>query len=132
MSLRFRYQLHRTKQGVFPLGGRWVRPRPIIIVSLIGPARTVACEGLLDTGSDDAVFPDRIATRIGLDLTGAPAGEAEGMGGAIIPVRYALVRLRVTDGREFREWAAAVGFTPVPMSRALLGFAGFLQFFSSH
>ena len=40
--------------------------------------------------------------------------------------------LRLTDGREFREWPARVGFAPVPMTFALLGFAGFLQFFGAN
>jgi hypothetical protein len=39
------------------------------------------------------------------------------------------VTLRLTDGIEFREWPARVGFTQIPLRRALLGFAGVLQFF---
>ncbi len=39
---------------------------------------------------------------------------------------------RTADGIEFREWIARVGFTSALMRRPLLGFAGFLQFFSSH
>jgi hypothetical protein len=47
------------------------------------------------------------------------------------PVRYAQVSLRVTDGRERREWAAWAGFTPAKLLSPLLGFAGFLQFFTA-
>ncbi len=54
------------------------------------------------------------------------------MGGATVPVQYAQVTLRITDGREFREWTAWVGFTTVQLNQSLLGFAGFLQFFGSN
>jgi hypothetical protein len=37
--------------------------------------------------------------------------------------------LRITDGREFREWPTWVGFAS-RLKRPLLGFAGFQQFFS--
>jgi hypothetical protein len=47
------------------------------------------------------------------------------------PLRYAQVTLRITDGQEYREWPAWVGFTPVKLRYALLGFAGFLQFFDA-
>lgn len=46
-------------------------------------------------------------------------------------MRYAPVTLRLTDGREFREWQATVGFTSVRLKHQLLGFAGCLQFFTS-
>jgi hypothetical protein len=58
-------------------------------------------------------------------------GGGSGVGLAAAPIRYAEVTLRVTDGREFREWRARVGFTSAPLKRALLGFAGFLQFFTA-
>jgi hypothetical protein len=37
MSLRFSYQFERIPRPVWPLGGRWVRPRPLIRVTAIGP-----------------------------------------------------------------------------------------------
>jgi hypothetical protein len=46
-------------------------------------------------------------------------------------VRYASVTLRITDGVEFREWPAVVGFASGNLTRPLLGFAGFLQFFTA-
>lgn len=46
-------------------------------------------------------------------------------------IRYAQVTLRLTDGTEFREWPAWVGFTSARLKRPLLGFAGFLQFFTA-
>ncbi len=84
---------------------------------------------LLDTAADDTVFPEDVAHQIGVDLTGAPEGEAVGVGGTTVRVRYAEVTLRLATSTERREWRAWVGFTSVILHRPLLGFAGFLQFF---
>ena len=62
----------------------------------------------------------------------ARSGPVFRLGGTRVAVRYAQVKLRLTDGREFREWTAWVGFTPTPMAQGLFGFAGCLQFFSAH
>jgi hypothetical protein len=87
---------------------------------------------LLDTGADDSVFPEWIAGRIGLDLSKAPTGIAGGVGGGSASVRYAQVALRLTDGSEFRQWTAWLGFTAAPMVQPILGFAGCLQFFHAN
>jgi hypothetical protein len=131
MTLRFAYLQQQTTAPIIPLNGRTSRPKAFITVSIIGPTDTRALEGLLDTGSDDTVFHESLAALIGIDLTTAPAGVAQGVSGAAIPVRYAEVMLRITDGIEQREWKAWVGFTPLRSSYALLGFAGFLQFFTA-
>jgi hypothetical protein len=131
MSMLFHYQLTNLAQPAVPLGGRWVRPRPLVTVTLIGPGSSRASPALLDTGADDSVFPEYLAARVGIDLTTAPAGRASGLGAAPVPVRYAQINLRLTDGREFREWLGWVGFTSTPMLLPVLGFAGCLQFFSA-
>jgi hypothetical protein len=116
---------------VWPLGGRLDRPKSLIQVTIVGPSNAVARVGLLDTGADDTVFPDAIAALIGIDLTNAPTGQAIGVGGASVPVRYAEVELRITDGTQFLTWRARVAFTSIPLRFPLLGFAGFLQFFDA-
>jgi hypothetical protein len=117
MSLRFPYARVPVATPVFPLGGRRERPRPIVLVSLVGPSDTVLKEALLDTGADDTVFPEQIASQVGVDLTGAPTGQGVGVGGTPLPLRYARVTLRLTDGQEHREWPAWVGFAPIRMNR---------------
>lgn len=131
MSLNFAYHFHSGRSPVWPLRGRVGRPRPIVYITVIGPLGTSLEEALLDTGSDDTVFPEGVATIIGLDLTNAPTGSASGVGMTVATIRYAEVTLRLTDGLEFREWPARVGFTPAPIKRSLLGFAGFFQFFTA-
>lgn len=130
MSLFFRYKIEPMPHAVLSLGGRWSRPRPMITVAVIGPNCTRPIEGLLNTGADDTIFPDSFAALIGVDLTGAPRGHATTASLALVPIRYAHVTLRLTDGKERREWPAWVGFSPA-ISRPLFGFAGFLQFFTA-
>jgi hypothetical protein len=131
MSLLFAHRFYISPVPVWSLGGRNGRPRPVVTVSVIGPANTWVGLALLDTGADDTVFPEDVATYIGLDLTNAPAGNASGVGMVSAPICYAEVRLRLSDGTENREWPARVGFTPTPIKRGLLGFAGFFQFFTA-
>jgi predicted aspartyl protease len=131
MSLLFRYKVVPVPHAVVSLGGRWSRPRPILPVAVVGPTNTSAVDGHLDTGSEDTVFSERLAVRIGIDLTNAPVGRLATATLTNAPVRYAQVVLRITDGKEQREWPAWVGFTPTRLQSPLLGFAGFLQFFTT-
>lgn len=130
MSLLFRYRVVPVHHSVVSLGGRWSRPRPLIHVSVMGPKNTRPIMGRLDTGADDTIFPDHFAALLGVDLTGAPTGQSTTANMASHSVRYAPVTLRLTDGVERREWSAWVGFSPT-IPRPLLGFAGFLQFFTA-
>lgn len=131
MSLRFPYKLLPTKKPVTSLDGRLVRPRPLIVVTVIGPTESTTQTAHLDPGSDDCVFPDYLAAKIGVDLDTAPIGEASGVGQEAVPLRYARVTLRVASGDELLEWPAWVAFAALPLKRPLLGFAGFLQFFTA-
>jgi hypothetical protein len=130
MALVFPYKVVTVHHAVVPLGGRWSRPRPVVTVSAIGPKNAFPMVGRLDTGSDDTVFPERLASIIGVDLSNAPIGQSRTANMTPITVRYAQITLRITDGIERREWPAWVGFTPA-VQQPLLGFAGFLQFFTA-
>ena len=132
MSMRFLYSRLPVRQAVVSLGARWVRPRPLLLVTVVGPLGVYVRHALLDTAADDCVFPEYVAAKIGIDLANAPVGEASGVGAAPVVVRYAAVELRLTDGKEFHAWPAWVGFTAARLKQPLLGFAGFLQFFGAH
>ena len=131
MGLRYYYQLVPVSHSVVPLGGRWVRPRPIIDVTLIGPTDSRLTNALLDTGADDTLFTEDWAAKIGVDLTNAPAGTGTALGMGKIPLRYAEVTFRIADGSEKREWRGWAGFTPARIHYNTLGFAGCLQFFTA-
>ena len=131
MALRFSYKTGRSPYPVPSLAGRLHRPRPWVTVTLLGPSNSKAIRALLDTGADDTVFPEDAADILGIDLTNTPSRNLTGIGPAGYRVRYAEIRLRLTDGKEFREWPAWVGFTDAPLPIATLGFAGCLQFFTA-
>lgn len=131
MRLQFRYKLFPTKRPLASLGGRFVRPRPFILVTLIGPFGTSVELAHLDPGADDCVFPIDLAEELGIDLSNAPQGEAAAIGQRPVALRYAQVAFRIANGGERCEWLAWVAFTDTPINRPLLGFAGFLQFFTA-
>ena len=131
MSMLFPYRMGRSPKPVITLGGQVQRPKAIIDVALLGPTKTILRQSLLDTGADDTVFSLSVANQAGIDLTGAPTMTCAGVGGLPYTVSYVQVPLRISDGKEFREWQAWVGFTSASMNRPLMGYAGFLQFFTA-
>jgi hypothetical protein len=108
-----------------------LRYRPIIPIRVIGPSGSRLVDGCLDCGSDDTIFPLSLARKLAIDLIGAPQGLAHPVGGAVVPYWYAVVVLRMSDGLETCEWNAMVGFVDLPLRWALLGHAGFLDFFNT-
>ena len=127
----FTYMPLPTKGPVPSLGGAMLRYRPIVPVGVFGPLGLRFLDGCVDCGSDDTVFPLALARKLGIDLTGAPQGEAHPVGGTVVPYLYAAVTLRVSDGIETCEWQATIGFVDLPLRWALLGHAGFLDFFDA-
>jgi len=131
VSLVFRYVPVPMGRPLLSLAGRSQRPRALVPISVVGPAGRVARDGLLDTGSDDTVFPESMAAVIGVELRNAPRGAGAGAAASPVPLRYALVTLRLATPQEQREWTAWVGFTAAPLRYPLLGYAGVLQFFDA-
>jgi hypothetical protein len=127
------YLIDRARVPQPSLRGGRDRPRPVLAVRVIGPGSARILDGLLDSGSDDTIFPAWVGALVGLDLTSIPEHEIT-LAGRQRPIlaRFVQVQLRISDGvQETYEWPAIVGFVPVPMRRALLGQAGFLQFFNA-
>jgi hypothetical protein len=130
MSLLFKYIPLRMRSPAIALGGRLTRPKPLVPITVMGPTNTRVIQGLLDTAADDTVFPESLATLLGIDLTNAPEAEASGIAGLpAARLRIVQVTLRLATASEQREWPALVGFTAATMRFPLLGFAGVLQFF---
>jgi hypothetical protein len=132
LSLIYPYSPVQMGRPIPCLFGRSDRPRPLAPICLIGPADCWVRDALLDTGADDTVFPDLAAAVIGIDLTNAPIGIATGVAASAVPLRYAIVTLRLAAGQERHQWNAWVGFTAAPLRQPLLGFAGCLQFFDAN
>ena len=129
--MRVPYMPVPARRPIPSLGGALVRQRPIMAVRLSGPADTKLRDGLLDSGADDTVFSESLATLLGIDLRKADERQI-GLAGRKAPVRcrYAPVELRITDGiTETYEWTAVIGFVSGRLHYNLLGHAGFLEFF---
>jgi hypothetical protein len=131
VKMRYAYTRFLRPTPSISLLGRRDQPRPIISVGLIGPSNSFPCDAQIDSGSDETFFPEFFATMIGLDLTNAPTESFKGQGGGRLTARFAYINLRISDGIEFREWPAWVGFVSTNLSRPVLGFGGFLQFFDA-
>jgi hypothetical protein len=102
-------------------------------VRLTGARGSQIGDGILDTGADETVFEEYVATVIGVDFAGA-VERTVGLAGRPGPVRcrYAAVQLRISDGlQETYEWTAVVGFVAVRLHYHLLGHAGFLEYFDA-
>lgn len=127
--MRFAYVPFPTQRPIYSLGGTQIRHRPIVPIRLIAPKVLHAIDGCIDCAADDTLFPQYLAARLGIDLTNAPQGQAQPPGHARISVLYSRVTLLLTDGFDVCEWEAIVGFVAVPLRWALLGHAGFLEFF---
>ncbi len=131
MTMRFAYDLIGASSPIVSLGGRYSRPRPRVPVTFIGPSGSHLLRGLVDSGADEIICPEFVAAIIGIDLSSAPVLTTQGIGGIPVSVRLAEVTLRIADLHERHEWSSWVGFSPLPSRIAVLGFAGFLQYFTT-
>jgi hypothetical protein len=97
--MKFPYLPATVKVAIPSLSGGHTRPRPIIAARVIGATGTQLLDGLLDTGSDETVLEEWVASLIGVDLTHADRRDI-GLVGRVQPVqvKYVTVRLRITDG----------------------------------
>jgi hypothetical protein len=126
--MRFNYMALPTRQPIYPLGGLQFRYRPVLPIRVIAPRILPLVDACVDCASDDTLFPEQLARRLGINLSTAPQGEVRPTGKTTFGVRYAHVTLLLSDGRETLEWAAIVGFTAAPLRWPLLGQAGFLEY----
>ena len=130
--MRFPYCPMPSRRPLYSLGNAVTHYLPILPVWAARRQTALARDGLLDSGSTDTVFPLRVAQLLGIDLSAATEGQSTQVGGTPLTYRYAPVDLRISDGRETCHWIAIVGFLDVPgRKRAILGHAGFLQFFDA-
>jgi hypothetical protein len=131
--MRKPYMLVLAPRPLPSRGGSLFLYRPVITVRVTAPGGDRACDGLLDTGSDETILQDHLAAYIGVDLTGAEERLVHLVGRpAPVRCRYAAVELQITDGlRETYEWTAVVGFAATRLNYNLLGQAGFLEFFDA-
>lgn len=126
MSLRFPYLAPSTgKPGQFL--------RPFLPVSILGVrGRRYFPRALLDTGSEDTIFPAAVAQIIGVDLE--PRRGRKSIlrwRGVTYPLLFGSVNLELSDGSESLSWPTEVGFSAAPIPYVLLGNNSCLEFFDA-
>jgi hypothetical protein len=100
---------------------------PIILVRFCGPARSYLIRGLLDTGAAMTLVPRFYLTKLGLS-----PGERLRLRAAAetFEILLGMLELELRSRRTIHRWPARVGFVHRADNVALLGHAGFLDYFS--
>jgi hypothetical protein len=101
--------------------------RPIVTLRIRGPVAARRLKyALLDSGSVDTLFPAELAEPLGIVL-----GEEKRSihwRGQRFWVEYHILEFELTKGGVVWRWRARAGFTAAPLSYALLGQRGCLDF----
>jgi hypothetical protein len=101
-------------------------PRPVVSVRIKGPTGSRRLKSaLLDTGSQDTLFPFELARPLGIVLGGER--RAISWRGKRYWVDFQVAELELTQYDVTWRWRARVGFTSAPLSYALLGQRGCLD-----
>jgi hypothetical protein len=103
--------------------------RPILAVVLEGPTGRRLVDGLLDSGSDRTLFPDREARSVGLQLPPHSSSRIRTAGGVWLSYRLADAHLELRTFAGVVRWRASIAFTPDPIQIVHFGYRGFLEFF---
>src|SRR4051794_6617077 len=108
-----------------------IRWRPFLPVTLLGATdRRHLTRALLDTGSDECIFPQNLLSAIGA----TPLPDSKHVvtwRGNRIPIHHARISLMLADDTSTYTWAATVAFSTATIAYPLLGLAGCLQYFDA-
>jgi hypothetical protein len=108
--------------------------RPEIEVSIVGRSGMATFVGLVDTGSDNTIFPKSIADDLGIPLTPSSSPPAKSFGGHSIPLSAGTVLLQLASDEIIVRWQSMINFYDFDspeLETVILGHAGFLEFFSA-
>ncbi len=71
--------------------------KPIIPITVIGPARKMKIFALLDSGADISIIPYSAGEIIGLELNMTTRSEIQGIGEGSVPYVVSVVNLQIED-----------------------------------
>ncbi len=127
----FSYRQYRTKPT--PTTGD-ILFRPEVSVRFIGPSGEKVILALVDPGSDDSIFPLSIGSLIGVNLDPTKKWRVEGIAGQQVELVPGKVDLELQGSGQIFRWSITMGFIAFDKPEnevAVLGHAGFLNFFSA-
>jgi hypothetical protein len=107
--------------------------RPEIEIRLHGPLGSKVFDALVDTGSDNTIFPASAARQLGIPVARTTGPPAEAFGGQEIPLSYAEVELELMHADGCLRWPAPVHFFAegAKEETVILGRDGFLEYFTA-
>ncbi len=103
--------------------------RPIIAIGIEGPKGKHLLDGLVDSGADRTMFPQRDAAVFGIELPTSIDGVIKTAGGILIGYRSAEVVLELRGTNVSIRWKTSVAFAESPLTIIHLGTRGFLEYF---
>ena len=103
--------------------------RPVIAVVLEGPGGRRLLDGLLDTGADRTIFPQREAKAPGISLPAQADGTFQTAGGIAIAYRLTDVVLELRSSGSSARWRTTVAFAEDSLQLIHFGMRGLLEYF---
>ena len=103
--------------------------RPTVPIRLFGPAGDGLAYGLVDTGADDTILPDRFIKPLGVKIHPSDYANLAGIDDLLVFVRFGTLDLELSRPGVAYRWSATVAF--YPGSKAILGHSGFLEHFTA-
>ncbi len=107
--------------------------RPEIQIRIHGPLGSKLFDALVDTGSDNTIFPASAARLLGIRVVRATGPDAQAFGGQEIALSYAEVELELIHSDGNLRWPAPAYFLAEDAKEetVLLGRDGFLEYFTA-
>jgi predicted aspartyl protease len=108
--------------------------RPEVPVTVSGPNGSASYIALVDTGSDNTIFPKSVADYLGISLKESTGPAASVFGGQRVELLTGEVVLTLEADGESVNWKALVcffDFATADQETVILGHAGFLDYFTA-
>jgi hypothetical protein len=108
--------------------------RPEIEVRIGGPNGFRNYLALVDTGADNTIFPRSAAVALGIPLRSPRGGESKSFGGHAVTIELGEAEIEISESNETYRWSQRVhffDFSTADEEVAILGHAGFLEFFTA-
>ena len=114
----------------FPTTVREAIHRPIVMLHVASSSgRFVNVDALVDTGADVSLFPNSMASKLGIELPTSPGLTIGSPIGSTTAYRLAEVQLEIRRPPDVLRWRTSIGFVDRPLPYAILGTRGFFEFF---